>query len=57
MYTDVDECLILCLTEGSVVPALAARRMNTECYGLNLTAENEVIKGRFSLPLCPSRNQ
>jgi len=31
------ECLKVCLTEGSVVPALAARRVNIECYGSNLT--------------------
>jgi hypothetical protein len=31
------ECLMLCLIDGSVVPVLAARRMNIECYGLNLT--------------------
>lgn len=51
------ECLVLCLTERPVVPTAAARQINIECYGLNLTRKTEVMKGRFSLPNCPLRNQ
>ena len=51
------EGLVLCLTEGPVVPTVTARQMNVECYGLNLTRKTEVTKGRFSLPLCPLVNQ
>jgi len=41
------EGLVLCLTEESVVPTVAAWQMNVECYGLNLTRKTEVIEGRF----------